>query len=185
MCTPGACLALEDRGINHSLRISLCSILESNSSLSPRVPMITEKAKALGRFYAERKTSSLAFFISVLTESRKWSVTLHTFFSTCRGEALAHLEGVKGYVKSCRDFQQKLYKLYRSLPSLIVHTPQMHGYWPGITRMQNRPSWVALTRRITNISLLQLLRASPCMKFCNRKSFFCFKALYLKFLMKK
>ena len=96
-------------------------------SLSPRVPMITEKAKALDLILYEMKISSFAFLINVLTlsESRKWSVTLHTFFSTCREKkTLAYLEGVKGYVKGVETFSRSTYKSYKK-PS-CSHSPYSH-----------------------------------------------------------
>ena len=60
MCTPKACL--EGKGIGHFLHISLFSSGIEFPYLSPRVPMITEKAKALDLILYEMKISGLTFF---------------------------------------------------------------------------------------------------------------------------
>ena len=105
---------------------------------------------------------------------------------TQREENLSAPGRCKGVCKSCRDFQQKYLQILQEVFLLSWSIlPQMHGYWPGLTRMQNRPSCVALTRKITNISLLQLLSPLNLHEILPLESHsFCFKALYLqKFLM--
>lgn len=125
VCTPGACLALEDKGINHSLRISLCSSGIQIPLPVSQSPHDNREGKSSRFDFVRKENIKSRLFISVLTESRKWSVTLHTFFSTCREKkTLTHLEGVKGYVKAVETFSRSAYKSYKK--SAFSHSPYSH-----------------------------------------------------------
>ena len=105
-----------------------------------------------------------------------------------REENLSPPGGGKGICKRCKEtFSRSSYKFYKK--SSLSHSPYPHkcmDNWPGLTRMQYRPWCVALTRRKTNISFLQLSSPLNLHEILPLEShFFCFKALYLqKFLMK-
>ena len=124
---PKACLALEDKGISHSLCISLCSSGIRIPLPVSQSPHDNREGKSPKFDFVRNESIKSCLFINVLTlsESRKWSVTLHTVFSTCREKkTLAYLEGVKGYVKGVETFSRSTNKSYQK-PS-FSHSPYSH-----------------------------------------------------------